>query len=427
MVKKAYDIVIAGCGIAGAVAALSALKKNVSVCIVEKKEREFIGKKLCGELMPIETLEWLSHEFRFSVERYPLKGLEICSSSGHKSHVAEPLCTVDRWQFGQALVEKLLDKGAEVSHGTAVSPVVESSVKGVNTKNGTFHSTVAIDCSGVSSILRRKVPILSDEPQLLGLAYKENLVLKEPVAIEYAMLMFDKKVIPSGYAWCFPKNEYTLNVGAGGLVCSQASLQKKLHKIVDILGFKIKKREHTGVGILPLGRPLPSAVYPGLLVCGDAAHQVNPLTGEGIAPAVKAGYAAGTIAAEAVQTSDVSCEGMWKYNIDVARGYGMRHASLVAARDFLVSLSDEELGYILENVATGADLGQLIKGRTSFTGMRKAQILIHNWRKSALLYRLYRVFKRMNEIKRLYEHYPETPAEFSSWLHMLDSFFSKEK
>ncbi len=419
-----YDVVIAGCGMAGAVAGLVALKDNLRVCIVEKKKKEFIGKKMCGELMPRKMLTLLENEVDISFKGYPLKGLEVCSAHGHRAHVPELLCTIDRWQIGQVLTEELVRRGAEVVQGTVTGPIIESRVKGVKTKDSRkFLSAVTIDCSGVSSVLRRKV---FSEPEFLGLTYKENLLLKEPVTFEYARLIFDMGMIPSGYAWCFPKNEYELNVGVGGLAHCQTSLKEKFEKVVKTLGVQVERREHPGFGVLPLGRPLPSAVYPGLLVCGDAAHQVNPLTGEGIAPAVTAGVYAGKTAVEAVENNDVSVERLWKYNCDFAREYGIKHAPLVVARDFLISLSDEELDYFLKNVVTGDDLGQLIKGRVTVEGMRKVKTFFKNWRKVRLLYRLYSVFRMMKEIKGLYRHYPQDPEGLHSWQQLLDSYVGKK-
>ncbi|MBU7026664.1 MAG: geranylgeranyl reductase family protein [Theionarchaea archaeon] len=419
--KKVYDVVIVGCGMAGAIAGLTALKKGLNVCIVEKNEREFIGRKMCGELTAEKIVKWLRNTFNLSIDSYPLKGLEICSSSGFRSHTKGSLCMIDRWQVGQTMLENLLDRGAEVHHGIVEGPVLESSVRGVRTKDSVFYGTVTIDCSGVPSVVRRK---LIFEPQLLGVAYRETLVLKDPVEMEYAMLLLDKNILPSGYLWFFPKSEYELNVGAGGLQQGGISLKENLEKAIETLGIKpqVKRREFSGFSVVPLGRPLPSMVYPGLLVCGDAASHVNPLTGGGIAPALTAGYLAASISAEAVENNDVSLKGMWKYNCDFAKGYGMKHAALVAARDFLVSLSDEELTYFLENIVVEDDLNQLMNGKVPSQRKGILRTFLNNWRNLGLLFRSYRAFELMKKIRTHYEHYPDEPEKFSAWRKTLDQY-----
>ena len=246
-----YDVVIVGCGMAGAVAGLTALKNNLHVCIVEKKEREFIGRKICGEMIPESVVGWLRQEFSLSIDCHILRGLEIRSSSGHTSLITEPTCMVDRWQVGQTMLENLLDKGADIYRGYVKRPILESSVRGVETEDSSFKGTVTIDCSGVMSVLRKK---LLPEYQLLGLAYKEDLVLNNPVDMEYGVLLLDKTILPSGYMWCFPKSEYELNVGVGGIGQNGDSLRENLEKGIEALNVKssIKEREFSGFGLGPL-------------------------------------------------------------------------------------------------------------------------------------------------------------------------------
>lgn len=406
-----YDIVIAGCGIAGAVAGLTALQKGLTVCIVEKMKKELIGKKVCGELTTQKTVTWLKTKMNISLDTYSLNGLQMCASSGYKANVPEPLCTIDRWHTGQILLQALLDKGADIREGTVKGPINTSPVKGVKTKDFSVYGTVTIDCSGVASVLRRRfVP----ERQLLGVAYKEIVMLKEPMTTKYAMLMFEKRIIPSGYVWCFPKSEYEVNVGAGGLVRGRSLFRKKLEKALHSFGLSIKRREQPGLGVVPLGGSLPSMVYPGLLFCGDAANHVNPLTGEGIAPAVTAGYLAGCTAADAVRTKNTAVPQLWKYNYDFAQTYGVEHAPLIVARNFLVSLSDDQLTHFLENIVTGEELAELIKGRTPHPA-KKVKTVLKNLKTLRFLYQLYTVVNRMNTIRRLYRQYPFTPGEFPSW------------
>ena len=406
-----YDIVIAGCGIAGAVAGLTALQKGLTVCIVEKMKRGYIGKKVCGELTTQKTVSWLKTKMDICIDNYPLKGLQMCASSGYKANVPEPLCTIDRWHTGQALLNALLDRGADIRCGTVKGPINTSFVKGVKTKDFSVYGAVTIDCSGVASVLRRT---FVNERQLLGVAYKEVVLLKEPFTIPYAVLSFDKRILPSGYVWCFPKNEYEVNVGAGGLGRGRGFFKKNLEKALHSFGLSVKKREQPGLGVVPLGGPLPCMVYPGLLLCGDAANQVNPLTGEGIAPAVTAGYLAGLTAADAVHNKDTTDPQLWQYAYDFAQTYGVEHAPLVVARNYLVSLSDDQLTYFLENLITGKELAELIKGRTPHP-VKKVKTVLQNYKNMHFLYQMYRVMNKMNRIRTLYKKYPATPEGFSLW------------
>ncbi len=427
--EKTYDVIIVGCGMAGALAGLISLRENLRVCVVERKKREFIGKKVCGELMPQKTLEWLKREFNIFVDYYPLKGLEICTLAGHRNssgerlRIREPLCTIDRGEFGQTMVRELERKGADFYQGTVKGSVGESGIEGVKTKDSqVFYGAVTIDCSGTFSVLNKRV-LTSSLPihQPRGIAYKEDWVMEEPVTTEYASILLGSTLVPQGYMWCFPKNEYTLNTGAGGVQGRELPLRKILERILKAHGFlKVRERKNKGCGAFPLGLPLSSMVESGLLVCGDAARQINPLTGEGIAPALTAGYLAGKVAADAVRNNDTSVKGMWKYNCDFVKEYGTLFGMLFVLRDFLVSLKDDEMKFLMKLV-TENDLAQLESGRIVHTAREIIAVILRGLRKPSLLYRAYAVLQKIEKIKRLYQCYPETPEELIAWQQELNS------
>ena len=55
--KNSYDVVIAGAGPAGSMAALEAAKSGLSVCLLEKTSK--VGSKVrCGEAMSRSALEF---------------------------------------------------------------------------------------------------------------------------------------------------------------------------------------------------------------------------------------------------------------------------------------------------------------------------------------------------------------------------------
>lgn len=416
-----YDVVIAGCGISGAIAGLTALEHDLDACIVECGARDEVGKKICGDLMLQESIHWIEQEFGISIEGYPLKGLEIRSSGKNMVHVPIPLCTVDRWKVGQACVDEFMERGGVLQRGLVRGPVMKNgSVGGVKTGDGAIDGPVTIDCSGVSAVLRRKIPLLSGEKDLLGLAYREILLVKDPIDLEYAVLRLDNHLIPAGYFWCFPKNPHEVNVGVGGLVKGQVQLKEKLDAFTQHMGLEVEGHKDSGLGVVPLGRALASQVYSGLLVCGDAANHVNPLTGEGIAPALEDGYHAGMTAAEAIGKGDTSLEGLWNYNVAFAQGYGKVHAPLVLLRDFLVSLSEEELNFLLDTVITGKDLGDVINGNLPSIEWRNISPVLSHMMRLPLFLRVYTVLRKMRQSQQLYTQFPREPGMFLSWKNRRD-------
>jgi flavin-dependent dehydrogenase len=179
--------------------------------------------------------------------------------------------------------------------------------------------------------------------------------------------------------------------------------------------FKVKDRSHAGYGALPLGAPLSSLVAPGLLVCGDAAGHTNPLTGEGIAPALAAGNMAAATAARAIHRRDVSMEALWKYNYDFVQKYGKLLGSLLPLRDFMVSLSSKELNFLLQNVITDDVLSQLEENEPSYALKHILTTAANAARNPSLLLKLGRALGKMNIIRAIYSRYPESPQRFPQW------------
>jgi flavin-dependent dehydrogenase len=78
----------------------------------------------------------------------------------------------------------------------------------------------------------------------------------------------------------------------------------------------------------------------GLLVAGDAAHMVSPISGEGIFYAVKTGIEAGITAAEAVHAHDCSVSFLARYDSRWQQAIG-------EALNYQTQIFWETLGHIL--------------------------------------------------------------------------------
>lgn len=137
-----------------------------------------------------------------------------------------------------------------------------------------------------------------------------------------------QEVAPGGYAWVFPKGEGKANVGLG----VQADLTAD--STLNYLNRFIESQPHLAegspvtlvVGGVPVGPPLPQLVTSGLMLVGDAARQVDPLTGGGIANAMIAGQLAAEVAAKAIAAGDVSADALALYEERWMAGRGHKMA-----------------------------------------------------------------------------------------------------
>jgi digeranylgeranylglycerophospholipid reductase len=105
------------------------------------------------------------------------------------------------------------------------------------------------------------------------------------------------------------------------------------------------------------------------MLVGDAASQVNPLTGGGIIAAMEAGLYAGEIAASAVREGDYSAKKLAKYQDRCEENIQSKFKRDLKVKDYLLTLSDEELNSIadafqdieLDNINTAELIKNLVK------------------------------------------------------------------
>ena len=121
---------------------------------------------------------------------------------------------------------------------------------------------------------------------------------------------------PGGYVWVFPKGDGKANVGLG----VQADLPRRANAI-ELLTRFIESQPSLArgypvtlvVGNVPVALPPARIVGDGVMLIGDAARQVDPLTGGGIINAMIAGRIAAQVAVDAIAARDVSANFLSRY------------------------------------------------------------------------------------------------------------------
>jgi digeranylgeranylglycerophospholipid reductase len=116
--QKSFDVIVVGAGTGGSIAARFAAKKGLNVCLIDRKERNQIGDKICGDAVGSEIFETLNIN--------PPKGEELsCHIKGAKLYppnMEKCLTLIDpkqvgyivnRLEFGQRLLNEALDSGVK--------------------------------------------------------------------------------------------------------------------------------------------------------------------------------------------------------------------------------------------------------------------------------------------------------------------------
>ena len=106
----------------------------------------------------------------------------------------------------------------------------------------------------------------------------------------------------------------------------------------------------TMCGGVPCAKPMKNPIADGVMLVGDAAHQINPMTGGGIVPGMRGGMLAGETAAEAIKEVDTSEKYLNRYAKKWLKIGGRNHERFYSIKETVSKLPDEELDSIADAV-----------------------------------------------------------------------------
>jgi digeranylgeranylglycerophospholipid reductase len=101
-------------------------------------------------------------------------------------------------------------------------------------------------------------------------------------------------------------------------------------------------------GAISCCMPIDQTVDNGIMLVGDAARHIDPITGGGIVNGILAGRICGEVAAEGVQKNDVSKDFLMKYDKGWRLEFEDKLIRNYMAKEKLVTLSDEVFDNVLE-------------------------------------------------------------------------------
>ncbi len=445
-----FDIIIVGAGTGGCLAAKTTAEAGLKTCLVERKKREEIGEKICGDALGEHHLKNLGLEKPQGDElEKRIEGIKIYSPDlettftiADKDFVGYML---NRRLFGQWLLKKALDEGAVLLDSTqCLEPIIEKGfVTGVlakNLKTGErlhLKSQVVLDASGFMGVIRRKLPkkmridneIANEDVEA---CYREIRHLKqESENTKYCELYLNQKVTPGGYTWIFPKSGAKVNAGLG--ICMNGKFpnpknQFYKHILTKPL-FEGSLLLDCGAWYDPTRRPLDNMVGDGVAIIGDAACLVNPIHGGGIGPSMLSGYLAGKTIIEALENGDVSQKSLWSYNRRYMEMYGAKQAGLDVFRLWLLKCKDTELNYgmkyklVTEEDVLKAGLGEEFRLNITETAKR----VFKGLKSIRFLNTLRLTVNLMKQVRAHYREYPETPEGFDEWRMKTVMLFKEAK
>ena len=365
---------VIGAGPAGLCAAKRAAELGADVLLLEAEKR--LAIKPCGEGLLKGVLKELGIRPSDEFVNNEVDGAYIFGPQEAVLEVRAEQITyekfrgrgggyiIDKRAFLGFLMERALGAGADIRLGARVVGFEEDKAREtvVFEEDGEVRRVscdVIVGCDGYKSITAKKLFGLKPQEVISCLQYVvENCHIDEP---DMVRAYVGKRWAPLGYLWVFPKSERVANVGIGvrGALAKEY-LDKFIRENRDLFGRA--RIASAGAALVPIGGQRERIVMDNAVLCGDAAGQVVPITGEGIHPAMTAGLIAGEVVAKAVEEGDMSAKRLSEYERRFNARWGGAIELGLLARLAFEKLPDEKIDKFLSLVASGSiDLNHAVQ------------------------------------------------------------------
>lgn len=351
------DVLIVGAGPAGASAALAARRADPTARVALWDRARFPRDKVCGDGLAPHAVEVLSCLGVDGVTDGfpPVSRLSVQGVGGAVAtrSLPRPDYVIPRRVLDARILAAARQAGAAFEQRTVRRVQVEPDgvvVDGVRTR-------VLIGSDGALSRVARSLGLIPQTGRDLAIAIRGYA--PAPAGTPVQRIVFVAADRPS-YAWSFPVGDGTVNVGYGA---RRDRFRGTRDTLVDRLEQALGP---TGVADLA-GHPLPLStgarpwtVGP-VLLAGDAAGLINPLSGEGLYYAVASGALAGAAA--------VGSQPAVTYRRDLTRllARHVRHTRLLARLVEFPAVAEAGITAAAARQRVFDDLVELAIGRGTLT------------------------------------------------------------
>ena len=354
------DVLVIGAGPAGSTAAKHAALGGADVILLDKKS-EIGAPKRCAEGVSKKGLAKLGIEPNPRWITKEIEGVRLTSPNGTDVWLTED--EIELPEAGYILERKVFDKFMAMDAARAGATIkIKTLATGLEKVEDGF--IVSTECMGKKEDIKTKILIAADGPEghvARWAGLKPTTKAKEMESgVQYEMvgLEFDKENViefyfgscaPGGYVWIFPKGDDIANVGLAVLqhLTDKPAIEYLDDFIATCPATKNAQAVELNVGGDPVGG-MPKKLHDdNLMLCGDAAGQVNPLTGGGITSGMTGGMYAGQVAAKAIKNGEYS-NTLKEYDELVRNDLSKDIDRYKKVQEYMLTLNDAELDSIAE-------------------------------------------------------------------------------
>lgn len=462
-----YDVIVAGGGLAGTIAAQSVSyysKQKLSILVIDRSTRFTPGQKnisgwTCGDAVSKETVDFMTERIKIAwtepeIEHH-VKGVMAFSPDRETSIPFDGAgYMLNRQKLPEVQNQRAQKMGVKFDFEINLTGLLYEGnqvigVQGIDNKSKQPYKKtgkIVIDATGITSMLRnqiqnttkieRKIDRRDIESTGRHIMYfekgEQDLSEFNP---DYCIIHLDQDIAPGGYGWVFPKGENKVNIGLGvektildkrnkrlGKNDNVSSLiEEYLHRNKAIKNPRLStdpndKNNATGNFQVSVRRQNDCLVANGYMLVGDSAWMPKPLDAGGIGPALVAGTLIGKVAAEAIESGDVTEKGLWNYNKEFINEYGYKTAGLEIFRRLIQTLTNEQISYGMKHFLGNLDVEAISKGEhPDFSALSKIGMMIRGALNKKLADGLRFTTQVNSWLTKHYYDFPETPDGFEKW------------
>lgn len=295
-----YDAVVVGAGPAGSATALRLARAGAKVLLADRAR--FPRDKPCGGGLTGRALRWAPCSVEPVVE-HVVDRFRIRLRYGRsftRRHAAPLVLMTQRRKLDLHLAEQAASAGAAFRDGVRVTDVGPNG-NGVDVRiaGDAVHADVLVGADGANGMVARTVGLGAHI--VTGVALEGNVSYADFDAARVAgTAVVELGVVPGGYGWVFPKGDHA-NIGAGGWGSEGPRLRDHVARLARAHGLEMGSVRGLRGHRLPMRRPGAVPARGRVLVVGDAAGLVDPLSGDGMYEA----FLSAALAAEAILDGDL--------------------------------------------------------------------------------------------------------------------------
>ena len=370
MKKQVLDCVVVGGGPAGARAIYELSKISTNIALIDY--RETLGDKLCTGIIGTECVEKYGIDNNIIYQEAdsadiinPAKDIFHLKSEKPKAYI------IDRVQYVQNLINKAKNNNAKIICKYRVTGIDQTENKVAITYSNkkeekVIYSKSIILASGLENKLINDFNIapLKKENILNGSQLK--IKSKYPNVISNTKVFIGSNYGFQGFGWIVPTSNDELLIGvlardkSKKIITEFISLVTKTYNIIINESDK-KNIKSWGIPIKPLEKTYDNR----LLVVGDAAGLVKPITGGGIYYSqISAEIAVKTIK-HALEINNFNCEVMANYQQKWEKQIGDEITRSNKLRDILFGFEDNMLNHLTKFTLSNKLISKILLSKSS--------------------------------------------------------------